>query len=128
MNDEADLRKGKWVAIGLLAPEAVFTAWEQRSSADMLTGGTFPAKTGHSPDIPEGAITDKSKADFLVGSSVCLQAGWVITQYTTRRPSRLPITLLEINTLGHVTCALVMHWLWCNKPSDVSSLTLTTGP
>jgi hypothetical protein len=37
-----------------------------------------------------------------------------------RLVTRLPITLLEVNTLGHVLCALTMYAFWFHKPLGVS--------
>ena len=31
----------------------------------------------------------------------------------------IPISLLELNTFGHAVCALLIYFLWWNKPFDV---------
>ncbi|KAF2017710.1 hypothetical protein BU24DRAFT_420757 [Aaosphaeria arxii CBS 175.79] len=74
---------------------------------------------GHLPDIQETQVRDKSKADGLAKTLVCLQAGWMILQMIARLHQRLPVTLLEINTIGHVLCALVLYLLWWSKPLEV---------
>ena len=76
----------------------------------------------------EGAITmvkrkdimDKSKADGLGKFLVCLQALWMLVQSAGRLIDGLPLTLLEINTIGHVLCGITLYLIWFNKPQDMS--------
>jgi hypothetical protein len=79
------------------------------------------------PDLPEEAIKDKSKADALGKILVCLQAGYMIFQVIGRLAARLPITLLEVNTLGHVLCALTMYAFWFRKPLGVRDPIILSG-
>ncbi|KAK4171016.1 hypothetical protein QBC36DRAFT_105839 [Triangularia setosa] len=79
---------------------------------------------GDLPTIQECQIRDKSKADWLAKSIVCFQAGWMVVQVIGRAAKHMPISLLEINTCGHVACALVIYLLWWNKPLDVLVPTL----
>ena len=79
---------------------------------------------GRRPSVPEGQIRDKSKADGLAKSIVCIQAGWMILQILGRLINQLPVTLLEINTTGHVLCALILYLLWWSKPLEVSDPTV----
>jgi hypothetical protein len=65
------------------------------------------------------AIADRSKSDVLAKTLVCLQAGYIIVQCVSRLASGLPLTFLEINTLGHVLCALIMYSFWAHKPQDL---------
>jgi hypothetical protein len=74
---------------------------------------------GRLPRIHESQIRDKSKADGLAKTIVCLQAGWMVLQTIARLAQHLPITLLEINTNGHVLCALALYLLWWSKPLEV---------
>jgi hypothetical protein len=74
---------------------------------------------GRLPPIHENQILDKSKADGLAKTIVCFQAFWMIVQTIARLITHLPITLLEINTIGHVLCALVLYLLWWSKPLEV---------
>ncbi|KAI5808466.1 hypothetical protein DFH27DRAFT_459108, partial [Peziza echinospora] len=55
---------------------------------------------------------DRSKTDWLAKAMVCLQASWIIIQCVVRKAEGLPVTLLEINTVMHVVCALLMYLLW----------------
>ena len=71
------------------------------------------------PRITESEIKDKSKADGLVKSIACLQALWFCLQFITRLAQRLPVTLLELNTFAHSVCAVLIYFLWWEKPMDV---------
>jgi hypothetical protein len=70
-------------------------------------------------DIPRSSIDDRSKCDGLGKMLVCVQAGYIILQIVGRLESGLAVTLLEINTLGHILCALLLYTFWFNKPLDV---------
>ena len=82
-------------------------------------GIAFLAKHGHFVKISDEAIKDKSKADWLAKSLVCIQVGWMLVQTVSRRIVGYPITLVEIHTLVHVACAIGMYGLWFQKPLDV---------
>lgn len=71
------------------------------------------------PHIKDSQVRDKSKADGLAKFLVVLQAGWMIIQCIARVAQDLPVTLLEINTIGHVICAFALYLLWWNKPLDI---------
>lgn len=60
------------------------------------------AKCGHLPDVREEDIEDKSKANTLAKSLVVVQALWMLFQVLGRLIARLPVTLLEVNTVAHV--------------------------
>jgi len=90
-------------------------------------GVAFLAKCGHLPNIEEDDIADKSKADGLAKFLVCLQAGWMLVQVIARVALGLPVTLLEVNILGHVLCALVIYILWWHKPRLVHESTKLEG-
>jgi hypothetical protein len=77
------------------------------------------AKCGHLPNILENSIADKSKADSLAKLLVCVQAVWCLLQYIGRLASQLPVTLLELHTLGHALCAITIYMSWWHKPLDV---------
>ncbi|KAK3680777.1 hypothetical protein B0T22DRAFT_462549 [Podospora appendiculata] len=79
---------------------------------------------GRLPHIQESQIEDKSKADWTAKSIICIQAGWMVVQIIGRVIKGMPVSLLEINTCGHVVCALVIYLLWWNKPLDVEVPTL----
>jgi hypothetical protein len=86
------------------------------------------AKYGHFCRVKRSHIADKSKADILAKSLVCIQALWVAGQAIERKLAGYPITLLEIHTLVHVVCALVMYGLWAQKPLNVQDPTIISFP
>lgn len=71
------------------------------------------------PRLSDGDILDRSKADPITKVLTCFQAGYMIVQVIGRRAADLPITMLEINTLGHVVCALVIYAFWFQKPLGI---------
>lgn len=79
-------------------------------------GIAFLARCGHLPNIEKDGIEDKSKADGIAKFIACVQAGWMVVQVIGRVALGLPVTLLEVNILGHVLCALVIYLLWWHKP------------
>lgn len=85
------------------------------------------AECGYIPDISVYDIKDKNKADGLAKLLVCIQAGWMIVQVTSRAATGLATTLLEVHTVAHVVCALVMYVIWWHKPRQVESPTLLKG-
>lgn len=72
------------------------------------------ARKGNFIEMSEKTIKDKSKADLLAKSIVCIQVLWMVIQCIGRKIEGLPISLLEIHTLVHVACALCMYALWVN--------------
>ncbi|KAF8460163.1 hypothetical protein BDZ91DRAFT_664718 [Kalaharituber pfeilii] len=74
----------------------------------------------HSDLLKQEPIRDKSKADNLAKLLVCVQASWMIIQCIARKCTGLPVTLLEINAVMHVVCALFMYFLWLEKPQEAN--------
>ena len=74
---------------------------------------------GRLPRIDTSRIRDKSKADWMAKSIVCVQASWMVIQVMGRLVKELPVSLLETNTCGHVACAMILYLLWWSKPYDV---------
>ncbi|EPE26362.1 hypothetical protein GLAREA_02274 [Glarea lozoyensis ATCC 20868] len=79
------------------------------------------------PNVSTEEISDKSKADGLAKCLVCLQASWMLLQTLGRLIAGLPITLLEINTVGHCLCVLAIYLIWWNKPLHVLEPITLTG-
>ena len=69
-------------------------------------------------------ISDRSKANHLAKSIICLQALWYCTQFFARLGTGLPLLLLELNTLAHSICALLIYFLWWQKPLDIEEPTV----
>jgi len=78
-------------------------------------------------DFSRELIDDRSRADGLSKLLVCTQVSYMILQVLGRFKEHLPITLLEVNTICHVLCALVMYGFWFNKPLDVNQ-TISVQP
>jgi len=86
-------------------------------------GILFLASQGHYIRTSTNSIKDKSKVDILAKSIACVQILWVCGQAIERKVAGLPVTLLEIHTIVHVMCALVMYALWFQKPLNVQDPT-----
>ena len=65
-------------------------------------GMALLARCGYLPDVAKAEITDKSKANDLAKALVMIQASWMLVQVIGRLIARLPVTLLEVNTIAHV--------------------------
>lgn len=70
------------------------------------------ARRGVFPDISRGVISDKSKANLLGKGLVCIQVAWFLIQCIARAAAGYPLALLEVHTMVHVVCALLMYALW----------------
>lgn len=79
---------------------------------------------GRLPHIRESQIQDKSKADWMAKSLICIQVGWMVVQVLARAIKQMPISLLEINTCGHVACAMAIYLLWWSKPLEIQEPTI----
>ncbi|APA07657.1 hypothetical protein SS1G_00811 [Sclerotinia sclerotiorum 1980 UF-70] len=90
-------------------------------------GVSLLAQCGHLPTISKREIVDKSKADTMAKLLVILQAGWMLVQVIGRLVAGLPVTLLEVNTLGHVLCAFIIYLLWWHKPRSIMVPTKLEG-
>ncbi|RSL96035.1 hypothetical protein CDV31_013642 [Fusarium ambrosium] len=90
--------ESRW-GVGSLPREDV----EGRGTTTVRVSGTtvlWLAGHGHWIKIPRAKITDKSKAD-------------------TFQKILLPLTLLEIHTMVHVVCAMILYGFWFKKPLNV---------
>lgn len=65
-------------------------------------GVLFLAQQGIIPSVYKEEIEDKSKANDLAKATVLVQATWMLIQVIGRLAARLPVTLLEVNTVAHV--------------------------
>ena len=70
------------------------------------------------PEIDRGRVRAKSKADWLAKALAIFQTMWMVIQTIARRASGLP--LLELSTLAHVLCTVIMYGAWWKKPQYVS--------
>jgi hypothetical protein len=87
-------------------------------------GILFLAKHGRFLEMSRSNIQDKSKADTLAKGLVCFQVLWIVGQAIERKVAGYPITLLEVHTIVHVVCAVVMYGFWIRKPFNVQDPTV----
>ncbi|KAF1967969.1 hypothetical protein BU23DRAFT_541991 [Bimuria novae-zelandiae CBS 107.79] len=76
------------------------------------------------PPVSSCGISDKSKADGIAKTLVCLQADWFIVQIIARTVAKLPVTTLEIHVLVHVLCTFAICGVWFEKGYDVGEAIL----
>ncbi len=71
------------------------------------------------PKITEAEIEDRSKGDIISKTVVLLQTTWFIVQCIARWSMHLPLTELEIITLGFAVLNGITYALWWHKPQNV---------
>ena len=104
----------------VVPPEYTWVLEDPSTTLLTPSGIVLFAKHGLLPDVPVKRLKERGKADLLAKTLVCAQAIWMVIETIARRASGLPITLLELNTLAHVGCAVFMYAVWWKKPQDVS--------
>ncbi|KAK3375716.1 hypothetical protein B0T24DRAFT_205852 [Lasiosphaeria ovina] len=76
-------------------------------------------------------VDDKSKADSIAKALVVGQVCWMAAQCIARAAYGLPIALLEIHTMVHVLCALLIYAVWfrvsCNGIGRACRIGLLSG-
>ncbi|KAF9474069.1 hypothetical protein BDN70DRAFT_816329, partial [Pholiota conissans] len=71
------------------------------------------------PRVTEEDIQDRSKGDIISKTIIILQTTWFIVQCIARWSQHLPLTELEIVTLGFAMLNGITYALWWNKPQNV---------
>lgn len=66
-------------------------------------------------------ILDKSKADRLIKTLVCIQVCWIILNVVARATQSLVITTFELATVSIVVCSIATSFCWLHKPADVKT-------
>ena len=61
-----------------------------------------------------------SKADVLSKLLTLVQTTWFIIQFLARLASHLPITELEVATVGFATLNVFTYVFWWNKPLNIT--------
>lgn len=90
-------------------------------------GMALLARCGFLPKISKEDILDKSKSDNLSKIISVVQALWMLAQIIGRLSADLPVTLLEVNTLAHIMCAMIIYILWWDKPKLINEPTRLHG-
>ena len=83
------------------------------------SGALFLKREKLFPLMDIARIKDQSKSDMLAKILVCIQASWMVLQCIARGVVGLPLSLLELNTVMHVMCTLLIYGMWFKKPQDV---------
>lgn len=87
--------------------------WSGPTQATLTSHGiAVLAFEGHYFDVSPDTISDKSKATIIGKSLVCVQVTWMVMQCIARKVAGYPLTLLEIHTMVHVVCALLLYTFW----------------
>lgn len=71
------------------------------------------------PNLSVTAILDKSSASTFVKIITLFQALWFSLQCIVRMAQGLSLSLLELTTFAHCMVALLIGWLWLEKPMDI---------
>ncbi|KAF8179901.1 hypothetical protein BJ912DRAFT_1062700 [Pholiota molesta] len=71
------------------------------------------------PLITQEDIKDRSKGDTISKTLIILQTTWFIVQCIARWTNRLPVTELEVVTLGFAMLNGITYALWWHKPQNV---------
>ncbi|CAG7852706.1 SubName: Full=Uncharacterized protein {ECO:0000313/EMBL:CCA76333.1} [Serendipita indica DSM 11827] len=69
---------------------------------------------------PSVELEDKCKSDGLAKFLVVVQTLWFIAQCIARKVSKLPLTELEVVTLGHTLLTVAIYIAWWDKPYRVT--------
>jgi hypothetical protein len=72
------------------------------------------------PDIPAKEIDDKNKSNAMVFLGAVVPLTYTALQLGARYHKDLPSTLLEIETLAFVTCAVPLYFIDMKKPMDLN--------
>lgn len=73
------------------------------------------------PRVSTKDIWDKSKADDLVKTNVCIQICWLMITIVARAIQKLAITTIELATVSIVFCTVATYFCWFHKPADVTT-------
>jgi hypothetical protein len=76
------------------------------------------------PAMDSKDVWDKSKADGIAKTLTCLQFIWLALQVFGRIAQHLPITTIELTTMGYILCALATYTQWAQKPLDIATPTI----
>ncbi|KAG1769410.1 hypothetical protein EDD22DRAFT_771251 [Suillus occidentalis] len=71
------------------------------------------------PVIMEADIEDRSKGDALSKGIAIVQLAWFVLQLIARYVQKLPITLLELDTLAVAALTCISYGFWWKKPKGI---------
>ncbi|KAI5799905.1 hypothetical protein EDC01DRAFT_648105 [Geopyxis carbonaria] len=96
----------------------------QSQKAVTANGVLLLANKGIMCEIRPESISDKSKVDIIAKTLAIFQVSWTVVDVIARKICGLPISLLEVHTLVHVACALILYFFWFEKPAGVKDPTI----
>lgn len=76
-------------------------------------------REGYVAEMTKDDVMARGSADILTKSIVLLQTGWFVLQFLARVASHLPITELEVATIGFAILNFIIYVLWWNKPYNM---------
>lgn len=120
--EKIDLSYGYWVVMGGFVADVSGIHDTISHVTVNVQGVEILAEHGHFLEMPKHQIEDRSKANILAKSLVCIQVTWMLVQCITRKAAGYPLTFLEIHTMVHVACALCIYILWWKVSSLIACL------
>ncbi|KAM0794505.1 hypothetical protein BDR22DRAFT_689841 [Usnea florida] len=116
------LKYGLFVVMGGIVTHDVAKISDDVNGPIVLTPNALIqfARRGLFFDVSNEVISSKSKANLLGKGLVCIQVIWFLIQCIARAAAGYPLALLEVHTMVHVGCALLMYAFWWKKPQDIS--------
>ncbi|GJE88234.1 hypothetical protein PsYK624_043170 [Phanerochaete sordida] len=79
------------------------------------------------PDVSAAYIKRRRQSDALGKLLLVLQLLYFCLSCAARHVQALSLSLLEVSTIAHATCALATYFIWFNKPFDVQEPIVITG-
>ncbi len=73
------------------------------------------------PRFSQADVEVRSNANSITKLFVCMQVLWYFIQSIARLTQGLPLSIIEVHTLTHIGCAIVMYTIWFRKPYNVTS-------
>ena len=114
-----DLRYGFFIVMGGCATKNVEEISSRITRATITPKGAIKlAKEGFFIDVSRNTISDKSSANSFGKGLVCIQVLWFVVQCIARAIASYPLVLIEIHTMVHVACAIMMYILWWEVSND----------
>ena len=84
----------------------------------------FAAGVTPRPCLSSKEIWDKSKADKFVKLLACIQIAWLSVQSISRAIQGLPVSVLEVATVGFALPSLASFVFWFSKPNNIETPTI----
>ncbi|KAF9484238.1 hypothetical protein BDN70DRAFT_850025 [Pholiota conissans] len=93
--------------------------WKWKAGKDVQLLHNIQNEIIDPPRLTEEDIQDRSKGDAIAKTFILLQTTWFIVQCIARWLQHLPVTELEVVTLGFALLNGITYALWWHKPQNV---------